>query len=234
MRLTWYGHSAFRIEFGDTALLIDPFLSGNPTWDGGWEAPAKGISHVLLTHGHDDHFGDTMDIAKATGAEIVGGFEVCSYCAGQGAENINPGAHGGTVDCGAFTVTFVNALHSSSKTLDDGSWVYMGNPLGLIVTPKAGGKPLYHMGDTGIFGDMALINTLYAPKVGLVPIGDRFTMGAREAAHACTNFFAFETIVPCHYATFGLLDQDAEKFRAALGAGASALKVPARGEAIEV
>lgn len=233
MRLTWYGHSAFRVEFGGTALLIDPFLSGNPTWDGGWEGPAEGISHVLLTHGHDDHFGDTMDIVKATGAEVVGGFEVCTYCGTQGAEKVNPGAHGGTVDCGAFTVTFVNALHSSSKGVADG-WVYMGNPLGLIITPKEGGKRLYHLGDTGIFGDMKLINTLYAPQVGLVPIGDRFTMGAREAAYACRNFFAFDTIVPTHYGTFGLLDPDADRFRSELGDLADRLAVPARGEAIEV
>ena len=233
MRLTWYGHSAFRVEFGDTALLIDPFLSGNPTWDGGWEGPAEGISHVLLTHGHDDHFGDTMDIVKATGAEVVGGFEVCTYCGTQGAETVNPGAHGGTVDCGAFTVTFVNALHSSSKGVPDG-WVYMGNPMGLIITPKSGGKKVYHLGDTGIFGDMKLIDTLYAPEVGLVPIGDRFTMGAREAAYACRNFFSFKTIVPTHYATFGLLDQDADKFRAELGDLASRLTVPARGEVFEV
>ncbi len=232
MRLTWYGHSAFRVEFADTALLIDPFLSGNPTWDGGWEGPAEGISHILLTHGHDDHVGDTVEIAKATGAQIVGNFEVCSFCQSQGANNINPGNHGGTIDCGPFTVTFVNALHSSSRSTGNGP-LYMGNPLGLIVSPKSD-KRLYHLGDTGIFGDMALINTLYEPAIGLVPIGDRFTMGAREAAYACRNFFAFETIVPCHYGTFGALDPDAEKFRAALGDAADRLTVPTRGEAFEV
>ncbi|MEO1105182.1 MAG: metal-dependent hydrolase, partial [Pseudomonadota bacterium] len=210
MRLTWYGHSAFRVEFDDTALLIDPFLSGNPTWDGDWAGPSGGISHILLTHGHDDHIGDTLDIVKTTGAQIVGAYEICQYCASEGADNINPGNHGGTVDCGSFTVTFVNALHSSAKSSGAGP-IYMGNPVGLIVTPK-NDKTLYHLGDTGIFGDMALINELYRPAIGLVPIGDRFTMGAREASIACQRFFDFETIVPCHYGTFPILDQTPDKF----------------------
>lgn len=231
MQLTWYGHSAFRVEFGDTALLIDPFLSGNPTWDGGWEGPAEGISHVLLTHGHDDHLGDTVAIAKATGAQIVGAFEVCQFCAGQGAENINPGNHGGTLDCGAFTVTFVNALHSSSTSAGPNAPTYMGNPLGLIVTPKDD-KVLYHLGDTGIFGDMALINELYRPQIGLVPVGDRFTMGAREASYACRNFFSFEAIVPCHFGTFPMLKSSPDAFIEAMGDKAGTVKTPAPGISI--
>lgn len=232
MKLTWYGHSAFRVEFGGTALLIDPFLSDNPTWDGGWEEPADGISHVLVTHGHNDHLGDTVAIAKATGAEIVGGFELCDFCAEQGAEKINAGGHGGTLDCGAFTVTFVNARHSSSVSTPNGTF-YMGNPLGLIVTPKDD-KVLYHLGDTGIFGDMALINTLYRPQVGIVPIGDRYTMGAREASYACLNFFDFETIVPAHYGTFGVLDQTPDKFIAAMGEDAGKVKTAERGVSFTV
>ncbi|MEM9223977.1 MAG: metal-dependent hydrolase [Pseudomonadota bacterium] len=227
MRLTWYGHSAFRVEFGDTALLIDPFLSDNPTWDGDWAGPSGGISHILLTHGHNDHFGDTLEIVKTTGAQVVGGFELCEWCAAQGAENVNPGGHGGTVDCGEFAVTFVNALHSSSITTSTGT-SYMGNPLGLIVTPKDD-KVLYHMGDTGIFGDMALINELYAPRIGLVPVGDRFTMGAREASLACKRFFQFDAIVPCHYGTFPQLDQTPDKFIAALGDLGGRVVVPERG-----
>ena len=232
MRLTWYGHSAFRLEFAGTALLIDPFLSGNPTWDGGWEGAADGISHVLLTHGHDDHLGDTLEIARATGAEVVAGFEVCEWLNLQGIEATNPGGHGGTVDCGGFTVSFVNALHSSSKATE-GGFQYMGNPLGLIVTPREG-PAVYHMGDTGIFGDMALVHELYAPKVGLVPIGDRFTMGARQAALACTRYFEFETIVPCHYGTFPIIAQSADDFLGAMGERAGLVSVAERGVAIEV
>jgi len=232
MKLTWYGHSAFRVEFGDTALLIDPFLSGNPTWDGGYEAPAEGIGHVLLTHGHDDHIGDTVAICQRTGATLVSNFEIAGHLQSLGVENTNPGNHGGTVDCGAFTVTFVNALHSSARE-HEGRTVYLGNPNGLIVTPKDG-PALYHMGDTGIFGDMALINELYAPAIGIVPIGDRFTMGAREAAHACRNFFDFRTIVPCHFGTFGALDQGPEKFIAAMGDLGGKVALAERGVPFEV
>ena len=231
MKLTWYGHSAFRLDFGGTAILIDPFLSANPTWDGGWEAPSEGVSHVLLTHGHDDHVGDSLAIAQARGAQIVGAFELCQYLAGEGAA-VNPGNHGGTIDCGSFSVTFVNALHSSAITTPSGLQ-YMGNPVGFVVTPR-GGKALYHMGDTGIFGDMALIQELYEPKVGLVPIGDRFTMGAKEAALACKRVFDFETVVPCHYATFPPLDQSADKFLAEMGDAAGIVRVAERGDAIEI
>ncbi|MEM8551732.1 MAG: metal-dependent hydrolase, partial [Pseudomonadota bacterium] len=214
---------------GNTALLIDPFLTGNPTWDGGWTEPAEGISHILLTHGHDDHIGDTIDIAKATGAEVVAPFELCQFLAGQGVEKVNPGNHGGTIDCGPFTVTFANALHSSATSMAGNGLTYMGNPVGYVVTPKDGGPAVYHMGDTGIFGDMALINELYAPKVGIVPIGDRFTMGAREAALACSRFFDFSTIVPCHYGTFPIIDQTPDAFLKALGDLADKVKVEQRG-----
>ncbi len=129
MKLTWYGHSAFRVDFGDKRILIDPFLSGNPTWDGGWEGPAEGCTHVLLTHGHSDHLGDSADILKKTGAQLVSSFEVYTYLAGKGVENANPGNHGGTVDCGGFTVSFVNAFHSSSVQ-EDGRIIYLGNPDG--------------------------------------------------------------------------------------------------------
>jgi L-ascorbate metabolism protein UlaG (beta-lactamase superfamily) len=230
MKLTWYGHSAFRLEFGDKRVLIDPFLSGNPTWDGGWEGPAEGCTHVLLTHGHADHIGDSADILKKTGAQLVSSFEVYTYLAGKGVENANPGNHGGTVDCGGFTVSFVNALHSSSMQ-EDGRIIYLGNPMGLIV--KAPGEPvLYHMGDTEIFSDMALINEIHGPEIGIVPIGDRFTMGAKTAAMACQRFFKLRTVVPCHYGTFPMIDPDAEKFKAEMGADAGKVLVPERGKTV--
>ena len=144
---------------------------------------------------------------------LVANFEICMYLVGQGVsdDKINPGNTGGTVDCGGFTTTFVQALHSSSFGAGDGSNIYLGNPLGLVLHfPED--KTLYHMGDTDIFSDMALINELHEPKIGLVPVGDRFTMGGAVAALACRRFFKFETVIPCHYETFGLLDQTPDKF----------------------
>ncbi len=233
MRLTWYGHAAFRLEFGGTAVLFDPFLTHNPSWSGGWEEAAEGITAVLLTHGHNDHVGDAIAILKATGATLVAAPELCDWAEGEGVGKVNPGNHGGTVDCGAFTVTFVHALHSSSYSTAAGS-LYLGNPHGLIVTPKGGERPLLHMGDTGIFGDMALIDELYAPKVGIVPIGDRFTMGAREAAYACRRFFHFDTVVPCHFGTFPLLEPTADRFLAEMGPAANTVRVPEVGVPFEV
>jgi L-ascorbate metabolism protein UlaG (beta-lactamase superfamily) len=230
MKVTWYGHSAFRIEHGGAAILIDPFLSHNPVWKGGWEKPAEGITHVLLTHGHDDHIGDAGEILKKTGAQLVANFEICMHLVGQGVsqDKINPGNHGGTVTCGGFTTTFVNAHHSSSS-----NGVYLGNPCGLVLH-FPDGECIYHMGDTDIFGDMALINELHQPKVAMVPIGDRFTMGGVVAALACRRFFNFDTIFPCHFATFPMLDGDAEKFVEAMEDDADKVRLPKPGEAVEI
>lgn len=235
MKLTWYGHSAFRIEAGDAKILIDPFLTGNPSWNKPWEGPAEGVTHVLLTHGHSDHIGDTVEILKATGAMLVANFEICMYLVGQGVSDkkINPGNHGGTVDCGGFTTTFVNALHSSSFPGEGGQNTYLGNPAGLVLHFQ-NDKSLYHMGDTDIFSDMALINELHQPAVGIVPVGDRFTMGGAVAALACQRFFNFEQVIPCHFATFGMIEPNADKFVAGMEGSKAKVLLPKIGEPFEI
>jgi L-ascorbate metabolism protein UlaG (beta-lactamase superfamily) len=233
MKLTWYGHSAFRVEAGAARILIDPYLTTNPSWNKSWEGPAEGVTHVLLTHGHGDHVGEAVEILKKTGAMLVANFEICMFLVGKGISQsrINPGNHGGTVDCGGFMTTFVNALHSSSFQNDGGTNTYLGNPAGLVLHFHDE-KTLYHMGDTDIFSDMALINELHEPKIGIVPIGDRFTMGGAVAALACRRFFNFETVLPCHYGTFAMIDQNADKFVAGMEGSGVDVQVPPVGGSV--
>ena len=233
MKITWFGQSAFRIEHQDAVVLIDPFLTGVPWWKGGWEKASQGVTHVLVTHGHNDHLGDAVPILKATDAMAVANAEISDYLIAEGVPDgrVNPGNHGGTVDCGSFTTTFVNAVHSSAWTRKDGSTVYLGNPNGLVLH-FSDGDSLYHMGDTDIFSDMALINELHAPRIGLVPIGDRYTMGGAVAALACRRYFAFEAVIPCHYGSFPILDQSADKFLESMSGAATKVIVPTIGEAV--
>lgn len=210
MKLTWFGHSCFRIETGSSVLLIDPFLKGNPTFEAAgikWDAAVDGVTHIALTHGHDDHIGDAGEICKRNGASLFAVYELALHVGSKGAEKLEPMNTGGTVSTADFDLTLTQALHSSSS-----GGTYLGNPCGIVVKAR-GGRTVYHMGDTDLFAGMAHINELHAPDVGIVPIGDRFTMGARSAAYACRKFFSFKTIIPCHYGTFpGMLEPNADKF----------------------
>ena len=230
MKLTWFGHSAFRVEVAGAVVMIDPFIE-NPTFKGDHKAAYAGATHVLLTHGHADHIGSTLDICKATGALVVANPEVCTFLETLGVMDFSPINHGGQLDLGAISVAYVPAWHSSSHDPAGGTGRYLGNPGGMVLM-AAGEKTLLHMGDTGIFSDMALIDEIYQPKIGIVPIGDRFTMGAKLAAMACKRFYNFETAIPCHYGTFGLLDPTADKFIAEMEGAETRVLVPERGHAV--
>ncbi len=213
MKITWYGHSCFKIETGSSSILIDPFLTGNSTFEALGKSVsdvASGVTHVALTHGHDDHIGDTVEVCKQTGAKLIANYEVAMFLNSKGVETVSPMNPGGTVGHADFDISLVNAVHSSG-TVVDGSSIYLGAACGIVISTKEM-KTVYHMGDTDIFSDMALINELYAPDIGMVPIGDRFTMGAKSAALACKKFFNFKTVIPCHYGTFPIIDPDAGKF----------------------
>ena len=232
MQITWYGHSAFRLDFKGQAVLIDPFFTGNPAFVSDKSAAMKGVTHIVLTHGHSDHVGDTVEIAKANGATVTANFEICMWLAGKGVENINPMNTGGTTSLGDFTVTLVRADHSASD-IQNNVPIYLGNPCGVIV--KAAGEPtVYHMGDTDVFGDMALINDLYQPKIAMVPVGDRFTMGAKTASLAVKRFFTLDTVIPCHYGSFPIIDQSADKFVAEMKGASTTVVVPEKGKAFSV
>ena len=229
MQITWYGHSAFRLDFGGKAVLIDPFFTGNPSFNSDKNAAIKGVTHIVLTHGHSDHVGDSLDIAKQTGATLTANFELCMWLNGQGLEKINPMNTGGTTDAGGFTISLVKADHSSS----DGHAVYLGNPNGAIIT--APGEPtVYHLGDTDIFSDLALFAEIYQPKVAIVPIGDRFTMSPKTAALAVKRFLKVETVIPCHYATFPMIEPNADKFVAEMKGSTTKVIVPEKGKAFSV
>ena len=232
MKITWFGHAAFRVDIGGSVVLIDPFLSQNPSFRGDLRQAVAGVSHIVLTHGHGDHLGDTVPIAKDSGATVVANADIVAYLGGQGLTRCEAMNIGGTVRLGALSVSMVNAIHSSSIRVGAISQ-NLGNPAGIILK-AAGERTLYHMGDTDIFGDMALVEELHAPKIGLVPIGDRFTMGGAVAALACRRFFKFEAAIPCHYGTFPIIDQTPDKFIEGMEGTSTKVIVPKIGEAFEI
>lgn len=216
MKITWLGHSAYRIETKAATILIDPFLTGNPgAKDLDFKAASAGITHIALTHGHGDHVGDTIQLAQESGATVIGNFDLCMWLGHKGVKKYDPMNTGGTVFHDGFSVTLVNALHSSASISDDGISHALGSAGGLVFHFED--EPsLYHMGDTDIFSDMALIQELHQPDIGIVPIGDRFTMGGAVAALACRRYFKFKHILPSHYASFGMVDATADVFLKAL------------------
>jgi L-ascorbate metabolism protein UlaG (beta-lactamase superfamily) len=230
IRLTWLGHSAFRFDTAaGTRVYLDPFLSGNPSCPEPEREPER-CDLVLLTHGHSDHVGDAVAIATRFGCPVVAQVELRGWMTAQGvaadgmAHSINKG---GTVAVSDVSVTLTDANHSSSGP----SGEYLGEPCGLVVAPQ-GGPVLYFAGDTNVFGDMELIRRLYEPEVAVLPIGDHFTMGPREAAVAL-ELLSAATCVPCHYGTFSLLTGTPERLRQLAPAGV-AIVAPAPGETVEL
>jgi len=199
--LTFLGHAGFVLEDGEHSVAIDPFLTGNPVAT--LKPEEIHCQSIVLTHGHADHLGDTVAIAKTNGATVYAAFEIAEYLGDQGC-NTEPGNPGGKIKGDFGWVAFTQAFHSSSY---EGR--YMGMPCGVVV--RLGGKTVYHCGDTGLFSDMKLIGEIYQPDIALIPIGDRFTMGP-ELATKAAEWIKPKVAVPIHYKTWPLLVPDTSGF----------------------
>lgn len=207
--LTWYGHSAFKLEAEGRAVLIDPFISGNPVATVNAEDVNAGT--ILLTHAHNDHVGDTVEIAKRNDAHVIATAELAAWIGSQGVINAVGANHGGTVAFDGGSTKFVPAWHTSSYATDDGV-VAPGVPAGHVV--RFGGKTTYFAGDTALFLDMQLIGEEEL-DIAVIPIGDHFTMGPKDAARAA-GLLKAGTVIPCHYDTFPPIRQDPARFKSAV------------------
>jgi len=224
MKLTYLSHACFALETASHRLIIDPFLTGNPL------APLKPeevqCDFILVSHGHEDHVGDAVAIAKRTGATIIGNYETAAWCGKQGAKT-HPLQIGGGFPFPFGRVKLTIAHHSSSMATPNGM-MSMGSPAGLLITAE--GKTIYHAGDTALFLDMKLIGEIDPIDVALLPIGDNFTMGPEDAARA-VEFLNPKLAIPMHYNTFEVIKADPRRFAEKAGKRARVMEI---GETISV
>ena len=228
--ITWLGHASFRIDTpGGKRVYVDPFLNGNPRCPETEVEPER-CDLIALTHGHDDHLGDTVAIAQRHGCPVVAQVELRGWLATQGLPE-DPGQavnKGGTVELAGIKLTMTHANHSSSVWVD-GGFQYTGESCGYVIELEDGFK-VYVSGDTNVFGDMSLIGRIYSPDVAILCIGDHFTMGPREAAVAL-ELLGVIRCIPCHYGTFPLLSGTPDALRDLAPPGVDVI-APEPGEAV--
>jgi L-ascorbate metabolism protein UlaG (beta-lactamase superfamily) len=202
IKLTWLGHATFRVKTPEgKIIIIDPWVMGNPICPPADKKVEK-VDVLLCTHGHGDHIGDAVEIAKKHKPVVVGIPELCRWLGTKGVAQLAEMNKGGTQSVGGIKVTMVHADHSCGIS-DGDQMVYGGEACGFVIEFSSG-VIIYHAGDTNVFGDMQIIRELYAPEIVMLPIGDHYTMSPREAAYAC-RLLKPKTVIPMHFGTFPVL-----------------------------
>jgi L-ascorbate metabolism protein UlaG (beta-lactamase superfamily) len=206
MKISYHGHSVVKIQTNGKEILIDPFLTGNSLTDLSVETERPDF--ILLTHGHSDHLGDTVALAKKKDALVVSIVELATYLSWQGLKTHGMNL-GGSFDFEFGKVKLTQAFHSTGLETGEEDILYLGMPSGLLLNIE--GKTIYHAGDTALFSDMKLIGERHSIDIAFLPIGDNFTMGPEDAAYAA-KLLGAKTVVPIHYNTFPVIKQDPHKF----------------------
>lgn len=226
MKVSYHGHSVVKIEANGKTILIDPFISGNGLTD--LQVDEVVVDVIIVTHGHGDHVGDTVELAKKNNALVIANHEIATYLSWQGVNT--HGMHiGGAYNFDFGKVKLTQAFHGSGLEIENKEIIYLGMPTGVLVTID--GKTIYHAGDTGLFSDMKLIGDRHPIDIAFLPIGDNYTMGPEDAAYAA-GLLGAKIVVPIHFNTFPPIKQDPQKFVEMLSEGQG--KVLAVGEGIEL